>query len=121
MPGGDRTGPLGLGPATGRGAGYCRGLGSPGFANWSGGRRGGAGFGRGGYGRGWRNQFFATGLPGWVRGRDETGRSAVPSEPARTPTRELQQVQLEARLQDLQREVEEINRQLAEPRSRGDS
>jgi hypothetical protein len=27
MPGGDRTGPLGQGPVTGRGAGFCRGFG----------------------------------------------------------------------------------------------
>ena len=27
MPGGDRTGPLGQGPMTGRGAGYCGGFG----------------------------------------------------------------------------------------------
>ena len=51
MPGGDRTGPMGIGPMTGRGAGYCTGL-----------------FGRGrGGGRGWRNMFYATGLPGWAR------------------------------------------------------
>ncbi|MBN2169468.1 MAG: DUF5320 domain-containing protein [Actinobacteria bacterium] len=31
MPGGDRTGPSGKGPLTGRGAGYCTGSESPGF------------------------------------------------------------------------------------------
>ncbi len=31
MPGGDRTGPMGQGPFTGRGSGYCRGFNSPGF------------------------------------------------------------------------------------------
>ncbi len=30
MPGGDGTGPLGYGPMTGRGAGYCAGYGAPG-------------------------------------------------------------------------------------------
>ena len=32
MPGGDRTGPMGQGPMTGRGAGYCAGFGMPGYA-----------------------------------------------------------------------------------------
>jgi len=31
MPGGDRTGPMGMGPMTGRAAGYCAGFGVPGF------------------------------------------------------------------------------------------
>ena len=68
MPGGDRTGPLGMGPRTGRGAGYCRGYGMPGYANpiFGGGRGVGRGFGFGG-GRGWRNRYYATGLPGWAR------------------------------------------------------
>lgn len=47
MPRGDRTGPLGLGPRTGRGAGYCAGYPVPGFMNPY-------GFGRGtGFGLGW--------------------------------------------------------------------
>jgi hypothetical protein len=33
MPLGDRTGPLGLGPRTGRGLGYCAGYGVPGYLN----------------------------------------------------------------------------------------
>jgi len=33
MPRGDGTGPAGLGPMTGRGAGYCAGFGVPGFVN----------------------------------------------------------------------------------------
>ncbi|MFH2054780.1 MAG: DUF5320 domain-containing protein [bacterium] len=65
MPGGDRTGPLGAGPLTGRGAGLCRGYDAPGFANP--GYGGGFRHGRGG-GRGWRHRYYATGLPGWARG-----------------------------------------------------
>jgi hypothetical protein len=50
MPGGDRTGPLGLGPGTGWGRGPCFGFGAPGF--YYGGR--GRGFGRGfGFRRSW--------------------------------------------------------------------
>lgn len=46
MPRGDGTGPLGMGPMTGRGAGYCAGSGAPGFAN----RSAVCGYGRGGHG-----------------------------------------------------------------------
>ena len=69
MPGGDGTGPAGFGPMTGHAAGYCAGYSAPGFANPIGGRgffgRGGGGFG--GRGRGYRNIYYATGLPGWSR------------------------------------------------------
>ena len=65
MPGGDRTGPAGLGPMTGRAAGYCAGHPAPGFMNPTGGR----GFWGGGRGGGWgrRNWYYATGLTGWQR------------------------------------------------------
>jgi hypothetical protein len=61
MPGGDRTGPRGLGAMTGRGLGYCADYDTPGYTKGPGmglGRgwgRGRGGFrGRGlGYGRGW--------------------------------------------------------------------
>ena len=65
MPRGDGTGPAGWGSMTGRGAGYCAGYSTPGFMNPTPGR-GFWGGGRGG-GRGWRNQFYATGLTGWQR------------------------------------------------------
>ena len=56
MPGGNRTGPAGMGPMTGRGAGFCAGFGAPGYANPAGGRGyfgRGRGMGRGrGFGRG---------------------------------------------------------------------
>ena len=65
MPGGDRTGPMGMGPMTGRAAGYCAGVAVPGFMSAPGGRGfGGRGGGRGG---GRRNWFYATGLTGWQR------------------------------------------------------
>ena len=88
MPRGDRTGPAGAGPMTGRGAGHCAGYAQPGFMNpapggggfgaaqgggfaaqgrsFGAGRGGGFGAGRGG-GRGRRNMYYATGLPGWAR------------------------------------------------------
>jgi hypothetical protein len=58
MPLGDRTGPAGLGPMTGRGAGYCAGYSVPGYMNPGPGR----GFGRGwGRGFGWRQAGYAYG------------------------------------------------------------
>jgi len=65
MPGGDGTGPGGMGPMTGRAAGFCAGYPVPGYANSVGGR-GYGGWGRGG-GRGRRNWYYATGIPGWAR------------------------------------------------------
>ncbi len=66
MPFGNQTGPMGQGPMTGRGAGYCAGYDRPGYANSVPER--GVGFGRGlGRGRGYRNWYRATGLPGWQR------------------------------------------------------
>lgn len=57
MPWGDGTGPVGYGPMTGRGAGYCSGFPGPGYANPYVPRMGmgwGARFSwRGGYGRRW--------------------------------------------------------------------
>ena len=59
MPGGDGTGPMGMGSMTGRGMGYCAGYAAPGYAN--------AGFGMG-RGRGFRRMYYRTGMPGWARG-----------------------------------------------------
>jgi len=58
MPGGDRTGPEGRGPRTGRAFGYCAGYDSPGFTRGGG---FGRGFGRGFWGRGrgfWRRGYY---------------------------------------------------------------
>jgi len=56
MPRGDRTGPNGMGPMTGRAAGFCAGYDRPGYMNPAGGQGYyGRGYGRGmgfGYGRG---------------------------------------------------------------------
>jgi hypothetical protein len=85
MPRGDRTGPLGMGPRTGRGLGYCAGYPGPGFISPGPGFGFGRGMGfRGGFGRGmgfgrgraWRRAglggFFGYpyppyyGYPGWM-------------------------------------------------------
>lgn len=63
MPGGDRTGPFGMGPMTGRAAGFCAGYPVAGYANFAGGR--GMGYGYRGRGRGWRNRY-AAGAANWA-------------------------------------------------------
>lgn len=80
MPARDGTGPRGMGPMTGRGMGFCGpGADRPGggyglgYGYGRGGGFRGGGFGRcawpgGGRGRGWRNMYYATGVPGWGRG-----------------------------------------------------
>lgn len=59
MPFGDGTGPGGMGPMTGRGAGYCTGYNQPGTFSQV--PRGGSGFS-------WRRPFGFFGF-GWGRGR----------------------------------------------------
>lgn len=92
MPGGDRAGPMGMGPMTGRGAGFCAGFGVPGFAN-RGARRGFFGRGRGG-GRGWRNMFYATGLTGWQRAGAAAPVGAAPAEPPAAPMHEEEEIEM---------------------------
>ena len=63
MPGGDRTGPQGRGPMTGRSAGFCAGFSGPGYANPEPVRGFGRGMGRG-FGRGyWGRRMFWHGFP----------------------------------------------------------
>lgn len=114
MPRGDRTGPMGMGPLTGRGAGYCVGAGVPGYANpvagrgfGLGGGRMGSGRGVGGGGRGRRNMYYATGLPGWRR----FGGYAQPFPEVNAET-ERQALRNEARA--LQSELDQIKKRLAE-------
>ncbi|MFH1908755.1 MAG: DUF5320 domain-containing protein [Chloroflexota bacterium] len=97
MPGGDRTGPLGAGPRTGRGMGYCSGYDRPSFANPAPEFRGGYGFGRGGTGRGWRHRFYATGVPGWV-----------------TPTPEQETADLKAQADWLKGQLDAIQKRIEE-------
>ena len=120
MPGGDRTGPAGSGPMTGRAAGFCAGYGMPGYMNpaggrgfWGGGR--GRGFGRSG-GRGWRNWFNATGLPDWQRAG--MGYPAYGAPVAATVSGEQELAALknqaeyfEGALEDIKKRLEELQRQ----------
>jgi len=102
MPAGDGTGPMGMGPMTGRAAGYCAGYPAPGYANPMAGRpwygtppvygpgaypapygygpayAPGFGFGRGwfgrGFGRGFGRRWIGRGFGrGFGRGRGWVG------------------------------------------------
>jgi len=128
MPGGDRTGPAGMGPMTGRAAGYCAGYPVPGYMNPVGGRGyGGFGFGRGRGGGGWgrRNWFYATGLTGWQRaaaGYPDFGGIPTPagtSVPfARTVTGEQQLDALKGQAEYFKEALEDISRQIQELESK---
>ena len=119
MPGGDGTGPMGMGPMSGRGAGYCAGYPVPGFMNPVGGRGfSGRGFrGRGG-GRGRRNMFWATGLPGWARAGWGPDTSAVPpyAATAYAPAmpREAELQALKSQAEYFQSALDEIQKRLQE-------
>ncbi len=118
MPGGDRTGPMGMGGGTGRAAGYCAGYGVPGYANAIRGRGFGMGFGRGrgfraggfsGGGRGWRNMFYATGQPGWMR----AGVHAAPNR-YQAPDPEAETQVLKNQAQILKSELDAIEKRISE-------
>ena len=109
MPGGDGSGPGGLGPMTGRAAGYCAGYGVPGYANPGYGRGYGRGFGRGrggGRGFGWRNRFQT--YPGYVPGPVAYG--PIPVE----PSAEQELAALKQQSEYMQNEMQEINKRIEE-------
>jgi hypothetical protein len=75
MPGGDGTGPLGIGPRSGRAAHFCAGFEMPGFMNPAGfgygfGRGGGRGFGRFCRTAGWRNWWSGGAYQGLEAGTE---------------------------------------------------
>jgi len=94
MPGFDGTGPQGRGPMTGGGRGFCTlPVNSP--RTFS-----GRFFGHG-RGRGFRNRYWATGLPGWVRagyGYPAFGGGMYPYGPELTPKEEMDMLREEARV-----------------------
>jgi len=111
MPRGDSTGPMGMGPRTGRAAGFCAGFEMPGYTNNTGRRGPGMGFGHvanlGGRGGGFRrrNRFFTAGVPG----RAQFGRFAASFQQA-DPETEKQELKSQAEY--LQSEMDAIKRRL---------
>jgi hypothetical protein len=118
MPAGDRTGPRGMGPMTGRGAGYCAGYSAPGYANPIPGRGFGMGRGRGGGGRGWRHWYYATGLPGWARFGYTPAWGTPPAWAygpyATPPTREQEAEFLKAQADALKQQLDAISQRIGE-------
>ncbi|MFH1709252.1 MAG: DUF5320 domain-containing protein [Planctomycetota bacterium] len=111
MPGKDGTGPMGMGPMTGRAAGQCAGYAMPGNMNLRNGHGRGMGFVwpggiGGGFGR--RNMFRATGMPGWMRAGMAGGVPAV------EPTPEQERSFLKSQADALQAQLDGVRKRLEE-------
>ena len=122
MPRGDGTGPRGLGPMTGRAAGYCAGYSVPGYMDPSVGRSGlgfgygrrmgrgmGRGYGRGmgrGYGRGFRSAYPYPMTP------PPTAYGGGFYQPPVEPKQEMEMLAEDAKA--LKGQLEEINKRLSE-------
>lgn len=125
MPRGDGTGPAGMGPMTGRAAGYCAGYGLPGFMNggpgWGAfGGRGGFWGGRGG-GRGHRNWYWATGLTGWQRAAAPMAPwSYGPQAPPYGPTRDQELEMLRSQVKLMQDSLAGAQERIQELEKEGD-
>jgi len=101
MPGGDRTGPAGFGPRTGRGMGYCSRYPAPGYVNAGFGR----GFGGGRGGRGWEFAAYPYGAP-------------APYAPPVAPSPEEETAYLEEAARNLEEELNNIKTRIESLRSR---
>lgn len=111
MPGGNRKGPLGDGPQTGRGLGYCAGYDEPGYIDTQtalglgrGFRWGGRGRGAG-RGRGRRNRFNA-GF-GLERGRRAFTAQAISPE-QEAEALKAQAAELQDALQEIQKRLDQM-------------
>ncbi len=117
MPRGDGTGPAGMGPMTGRAAGYCAGYSVPGFMNPVGGR-GYWGWGRGGgrgrgFGRGFGWARGGYGWPAWGGPVNPYAYSGVPFAPTMTADQELAGLKQQAEyFQDALDEIKQRMEQL---------
>ena len=131
MPGGDGTGPNGLGSRTGRALGYCAGYDSPGYVKGPGrgmGRGYGRGYGRGiglGYGRGlaWGGRGGRWAGRGGYWGRGAGGifyptpvySAPIDATPEQTLTVLKQDREfLESELKSLQNSIETVSKRIEE-------
>ena len=107
---GDRTGPEGLGPQTGRGIGYCTGNSVPGYQNTTVPR---LGLGRSSFqGRGgrFRTLYNGTGLTRWQRNATTT--TTTDTQQTLTKTQQLDALKKQAEL--IKNELENITRLIKE-------
>jgi hypothetical protein len=121
MPRGDRTGPWGEGPMTGRSAGYCAGYPTLGYTRLGGrgrGRGSGWGWGGGGWGMAWRHGFGG-GDP-WVhldpfvpvRGAGRTYGPPAPSPETELSTLRERATQVERVLNEIRERISEVEKGL---------
>jgi len=129
MPAGDRSGPLGRGPMTGRGTGYCVGnpgpghmFGGPGFGFGRGfGWGRGFGFGRGrglgqgrGWGRGWFGRFggYPQEMPFWDPYGPPTSGSDFPQASSKEELQYLKEEEeiLSKEMKRLKKRIEELEK-----------
>ncbi len=104
MPGRDRTGPSGLGPRTGRSAGYCAQNPVTGYSNHihsMGSYRSG--------GRGRRNLYYATGLTFLQRGA-----CSYPPPVVQAITKEQELAELKDMAENMKNELEDIRKRIQE-------
>ena len=113
MPRGNGTGPNGMGPMTGRAAGYCAGYGMPGYMNSVGGfgrGRGvglGMGFGRGlGFGRGFSRRG------GWGAGFGPAPYAVSATPWASAPDAQVERLNLERQAEMLGAELKLVQERL---------
>ena len=109
MPSYDGTGPGGKGAMTGGGRGYCAVQVKKDAGDMPAGR-----FLRRGAGRGWRNWYYATGLPGWRRaaGGDSAYSRGI-SAPAVNEEKEMLKNEAEAlknELEDIQNRIQTLEK-----------
>jgi len=71
--------------------------------------RGVWGYGRGGGGRGWRNVYYATGLPAWARGNVAPPPPPAPAAEQEVADLKMQAAQLAESLDAIQRRIEELS------------
>ena len=104
MPGGDGTGPAGLGPKTGRAAGYCAGYPAPGCAHPGPGR---------GFGRGLNRRRAMWGAPYYNWG---------PYQPAPAlPTKQQELDMLKSQARSIQQAADEVEQRISELSSQADA
>lgn len=101
---GDKTGPMGQGPMTGRSLGYCAGYESSGFTRGFGGGRGqGRGFGGGGRGRG---MAYGRGFgfnAGYTNAPQANSNDEILNLKAQAESLKKAQEEIERRLKDLEK------------------
>ncbi len=116
MPAGDRTGPWGQGPRTGRALGYCEGFNAPGYTRPPGGGLGmGRGFRfRGGWGIGRRNyerrewyapEYYRYNIPPFHWYYEPSGEDELKFLKTEAERLKTYQKDLEKRISELEKEI----------------